>query len=69
MLKPPWHNESPLLEQLAPREITDAEGQQRNLAENAIPGLVDGTEGTHPEFLAERRKLIAKAIRRHYEAL
>ena len=56
--------------QLTLGEITSPEDLQRNLAENAIPGhIADVTAGTYPEFLAERRKLIARAIRTYYEGL
>lgn len=51
-------------------EITDSTDLAGNLAENAVPAyLSDVTAGNYPEFLAERRKLMAGAIRRYFDAL
>ena len=51
-------------------EIVDAKDLANNLTENAVPqtlGMV--TAGSYPEFLIERRALMAAAIRRYYEQL
>jgi len=51
-------------------EITDAADLERNLVENAVPAhLATVTAGSYPEFLAERRKLIAGVIRSYYDQL
>lgn len=51
-------------------EITDADDLARNLAENAVPGnLADVTAGSYPEFLAERRMLIAQFIRQYFDQI
>lgn len=51
-------------------EITDAADLERNLIENAVPAtLATVSAGTYPEFLAERRKLIASVIRSYFEQL
>lgn len=51
-------------------EITDPSDLDRNFAENAIPGTLETvTAGTYPEFLLERRRLMAAAIRAYYEQL
>ena len=51
-------------------EITDAVDLERNLAENAVPSnLATVTAGSYPEFLAQRRKLIAKVIRTYFDQL
>lgn len=55
---------------LALGELTDGADLDRNLAENAIPaGLAAVTAGSYPEFLVERRKLMASAIRRYFDRL
>lgn len=57
-------------QQLALGEITDAADLARNLEENAVPAnLPEVSAATYPEFLAERRQLMAAAIRRYYEKL
>ncbi|WP_446664147.1 GmrSD restriction endonuclease domain-containing protein [Flexivirga sp. B27] len=51
-------------------EITDADDLRRNLDENAVPlELGEVTAGDYPEFLVERRKLMAARIRDFYQAL
>jgi hypothetical protein len=56
--------------QLTLGEITDAEDLARNLAENAVPAnLAEISAGSYPEFLAERRKLIAQFIRRYFDQI
>ncbi|KQM81289.1 DUF262 domain-containing protein [Agromyces sp. Leaf222] len=51
-------------------EITDADELQRNFVENAIPSrLAALTAEEYPEFLQERRKLMANVIRSYYERL
>lgn len=51
-------------------EITDPEDLERNLRENAIPGDLDNvTAGNYMEFLTERRSLIARVVRRHFDSL
>src|SRR5262245_55291103 len=56
--------------QLALGEITDAADLERNLAENAVPANLAGvTAGSYPEFLAERRMLIAGVIRSYFDQL
>lgn len=51
-------------------EITDADELQRNFVENAIPSrLAALTAEEYPEFLQERRKLMANVIRSYYESL
>lgn len=51
-------------------EITTTEDFERNLAENALPSfLAEVTAGSYPEFLSERRRLMAMSIRRYYEGL
>ena len=56
--------------QLTLGEITDHEDLQRNLAENAVPASL-GTvpAATYPEFLRERRRLMAAYIRDYFERL
>lgn len=57
-------------QQLALGEITDATDLARNLEENAVPAnLPEVSAAMYPEFLAERRQLMAAAIRRYYEKL
>ncbi|HEU5158124.1 MAG TPA: DUF262 domain-containing protein [Streptosporangiaceae bacterium] len=56
--------------QLTLGEITDAADLERNLAENALPAnLAAVTASSYPEFLAERRKLIASVIRSYFDQL
>jgi hypothetical protein len=56
--------------QLTLGEITEAADLERNLVENAVPSfLATVTAGSYPEFLAERRKLIAGVIRSYYDQL
>ena len=51
-------------------EIIDRGDLSRNLRENALPmTLGEVTAATYPEFLAERRKLMAAKIREYYERL
>jgi hypothetical protein len=51
-------------------EITDAADLTRNFAENAIPANLETvTAGSYPEFLAERRRLIAGVIRSYFDQL
>jgi hypothetical protein len=56
--------------QLTLGEITDREDLQRNLAENAVPAsLGTVSAATYPEFLRERRRLMAAYIRDYFERL
>jgi hypothetical protein len=56
--------------QLRLGEITDATDLARNLRENAVPAMLSTvTAASYPEFLAERRKLIARVIRTYFEQL
>jgi hypothetical protein len=56
--------------QLTLGEITNASDLQRNLAENAVPaGLAEVTAASYREFLGDRRKLIAAAIRSYFDQL
>lgn len=51
-------------------EITSSEALAANLAENAIPTTIsDLTAGSYPQFLEQRRRLMAKAIHRYYDQL
>ena len=51
-------------------EITSSEDLHRNLHENSLPGnFADVDAGSYKEFLVERRKLMARAIREYYEKL
>lgn len=51
-------------------EITDTDDLARNLAENAIPANIRGVSvDDYESFLAERRHLMAQAVRRYYEGL
>ncbi|MGP9616968.1 GmrSD restriction endonuclease domain-containing protein [Arthrobacter sp. AOP36-A1-22] len=51
-------------------EITDSGELERNLAENAIPpNLANVSAGMYPEFLVERRKLMAGVVRTYFEGL
>jgi hypothetical protein len=49
-------------------EITDAADLERNLHENALPAnLAEVTVGNYREFLEERRRLMAAAMRAYFE--
>ena len=51
-------------------EIVDADDLVRNLEENAIPANIrDVSVDNYESFLAERRQLMAQAVRRYYEGL
>ena len=51
-------------------EITNARDLSRSLAENAVPAnLADITASSYPEFLIERRRLMAAVIRDYYQTL
>ncbi|MCG7429844.1 GmrSD restriction endonuclease domain-containing protein [Dermacoccus nishinomiyaensis] len=51
-------------------ELTDADDLARNLAENAIPANIrDVSVDDYESFLAERRQLMAQAVRLYYEGL
>lgn len=51
-------------------EITDADDLARNLAENAVgENLSEVIAGNYPEFVAERRGLMARVIRRYFDSL
>jgi hypothetical protein len=51
-------------------EIRSSDDLAKNLAENAVPArLHEVTAGSYPEFLVERRKLMAAAIRDYYQQL
>ena len=51
-------------------EIVDLGDLRRNLQENAIPeGLAEVDVASYPEFLGQRRRLMAAVIRSYYEAL
>jgi hypothetical protein len=51
-------------------EIIDRSDLSRNLRENALPKtLGEVTAATYPEFLADRRKLMATKIREYYDRL
>ncbi|MBL8929403.1 MAG: DUF262 domain-containing protein [Kineosporiaceae bacterium] len=51
-------------------EITDSADLDRNLAENAIPsGLAEVTAASYPEFLDQRRRLMAQTIRSYFDQL
>src|SRR5215212_11992387 len=50
--------------------ITDLEVLQRNLSTHCIPeGVEEMSADDYPNFLAERRKLMAQKIRRYFEGL
>lgn len=50
--------------------IEDWDDLIRNLEENEIPiSILDGTAATYKDFLEERKKLMAEAIRRYYYSL
>ena len=56
--------------QLTLGEITSTSDLERILEENAVPAnLATVTAGSYPEFLAERRKLIAGFIRTYFDQL
>ena len=51
-------------------DITDLEKLKENLAMNCIPfSVVDMTYENYEEFLAERRRLMAKKIKEYYNNL
>lgn len=51
-------------------EIVDASDLEKNLRDNAVPPwLADVTASSYPEFLTERRHLMAGVIRRYFENL
>ena len=51
-------------------EITDVEDLVRNLVENSVPVQLSTVDASsYKEFLVERRKLMAAAIRDYYQAL
>jgi len=51
-------------------EITDPTDLSKNLVENAVPAsLNEVIAGNYPEFLAERRRLMANVIRGYFDAL
>lgn len=51
-------------------EITDAADLAHNLSENAVPATLASVDaGAYPEFLIERRQLMAAIIQRYYQAL
>lgn len=51
-------------------EIVSSSELAQNFRENAIPGFMRSVDASsYPEFLLERRKLMAAAIRRHFETL
>lgn len=51
-------------------EIVDRTDLERNLSQNAVPtSLATVTASSYPEFLAERRKLLAGAIRTYFDQL
>ncbi len=56
--------------QLTLGEITDDSDLAKNLKENAVPaGLESVSAGSYPEFLDQRRKLMAAVIRDYYQGL
>ncbi len=56
--------------QLVLGEITDSVDLEKNLFENAVPpSITTITAGSYPEFLLQRRKLMASAIKAYYEDL
>lgn len=51
-------------------EIVDQQDYEKNLAENALPHMLESvTAETYPQFLEERRRLMAKFIRDYYTKL
>ena len=51
-------------------EITTADDLAANLAENAIPATIaELMAGSYPEFLEQRRHLMAETVRRYYDRL
>jgi hypothetical protein len=51
-------------------EITEAEDLRRSLTENAVPqDLCSVTAASYPEFLRNRRQLMAQVIRRYFDQL
>jgi hypothetical protein len=73
--KPPAEYMADLAEQIATGglilgEIKEPGDLQRNLAENAFPANLDEvTAGSYREFLGQRRRLMAGAIRRYFDQL
>ncbi len=56
--------------QLTLGEITDQSDLAKNLKENAVPADLESvTAGSYPEFLDQRRKLMAAVIRDYYQGL
>jgi len=51
-------------------EITDNDDLQQNFSENAIPqNIAEVTAGLYPDFLLQRRALMAQTIRNYYNNL
>lgn len=51
-------------------EITSSHDLAANLTENAIPAMISElTAGSYPEFLEQRRRLMAETIHRYYDKL
>lgn len=51
-------------------EITDNDDLQQNFSENAIPqNIAEVTAGSYPDFLLQRRALMAQTIRNYYNNL
>ena len=51
-------------------EIVDSADLAKNLRENAVPAdLASVAAGSYPEFLEQRRKLMAAVIRDYYQGL
>lgn len=73
--KPPTEYMATLAEQIETGviklgEITDDAALRENLRGNAMPAdLAETTAASYPEFLAQRRLLMAELIKRYYEAL
>ncbi|MGY5319795.1 GmrSD restriction endonuclease domain-containing protein [Neomicrococcus lactis] len=56
--------------QLSLGELIDQDDYEKNLAENALPTMLESvTAESYPEYLDERRRLMAKFIRNFYEKL
>jgi hypothetical protein len=56
--------------QLTLGEITDGADLERNLVENAVPtALATVTAASYPEFLDQRRRLMADVIRTYFDQL
>lgn len=73
--QPPTEYMARIAEQVASKqltlgEITDEHDLQLNLAENAVPAsLGTVTAATYPEYLTERRRLMAAYVRDYFERL